>query len=125
VNASEPLMRLRQPLTAETMADHGSTGNEKHGSDVAMIENDLLSLSRYKTPQPRSKGGTHPSRISVVWNVVTPMESGGGRYTGKPTARKAKPSSGNRTVQEAKASSRKAPGIHNRLDRAIPHLKRC
>src|SRR5436305_941411 len=51
------------------------------------------------------------------------MESDGGRYVSTPTATAAEPSSGRRTTQEAKASSRKAAGMHNRLDRVIPNPK--
>jgi hypothetical protein len=29
-----------------------------------------------RTPPPRSKEGTHPGRISCVWNTETPTESG-------------------------------------------------
>src|SRR5664279_3870175 len=28
------------------------------------------------TPPPRGKGSTHPGRISLVWNVATPLRSG-------------------------------------------------
>ena len=41
------------------------------------------------------------------------------RNLSKPTARAAEFLSGCRKVQEAKASSRKATGIHNRLDRVL------
>ncbi|GAC1645948.1 MAG: hypothetical protein NVS4B2_35320 [Chloroflexota bacterium] len=78
-----------------------------------------------RTPRPRSKDGTHPGRISLMWNVETPMESGDGRYAGTPTVRNAESSSGIGMVQEAKAGSRKATGIHNRPDRARPNLKGC
>jgi len=37
--------------------------------------------------------------------------------TSKPTARKVELSSGDGMIQEAKAASRKATGIHNRADR--------
>ena len=41
----------------------------------------------------------------------------------KPTTRKAEFFSGKGKDQEAKATSRKATGIHNWADRAIPTLK--
>lgn len=49
----------------------------------------------------RGKEGIHPSRNSMERNVETPSESG--RMPGRPTARKAQISSGNRMIQEAKA----------------------
>ena len=44
-----------------------------------------------QAPRPRSIDGTLPGRISSVWNVETPIESGGGRSVGEPTVRKADP----------------------------------
>ena len=41
-----------------------------------------------------------------------------------PTARKGQPLSGNRRLQEANASCRKAKGIHNLLDRAYAQPER-
>jgi hypothetical protein len=46
-------------------------------------------------------------------------------YISSPTVRKGQFFSGNKILQKAKAASRKATGIHNRADRAIPNLKRC
>jgi hypothetical protein len=77
-------------------------------------------ISRARGHQrPRSREGILASRISAVWNVETPMESAGSWSSSRPTAREAERSSGNRMVQEAKASSRKTTGIHNRLDREV------
>jgi len=74
-----------------------------------------------RTPISRSRKGTHPNRISMERNMITPTRS---RITpSKPTVRAAEFLSGCRKVQEAKASSRKAPGIHNRLDRESPTRK--
>src|SRR5687768_4872654 len=70
-----------------------------------------------RTPQPRSIEGTLSSRSSKVRNMITPMRSG--RNPSKPTVRKTEFLSGNRMLQEAKASSRKATGMHNRLDRVL------
>jgi len=53
--------------------------------------------------------------------MITPMRSG--IKPSKPTVRKVELLSGRRKVQEAKASSRKATGIHNRLDREYPTRK--
>ena len=75
----------------------------------------------YKTPRPRSKEDTHPSHSSTVRNMITPTRSR--RNLSKPTVRTAEFLSGNRMLQEAKASSRKATGIHNRLDREYPTRK--
>ena len=60
--------------------------------------------------RPRDTGGTHPGRISCVWNVGTPMGSGRGNGTGQPTARKAQSPSGGRMTREANAGGRKATG---------------
>ncbi len=65
--------------------------------------------------RPRGQGGTHPGRISCVWNVETPTESGHDGVSGKPTARNAEPSGGNRMTREANAGSRKAAGNRNRM----------
>ena len=75
----------------------------------------------HKTPRPRSKEDTLPSRSSTVRNMITPMRSE--RNLSKPTVRTAEFLSGNRMLQEAKASSRKATGSHNRLDREPPTRK--
>src|SRR3989442_2666889 len=76
-----------------------------------------------KTPRPRSIEDTHPSRSSTVRNMITPMRSE--RNPSKPTVRTAEFLSGNGMLQEAKASSRKATGTHNRLDRVLPNPKGC
>lgn len=60
--------------------------------------------------RPRGIGGTRPGRISFVWNVTTPLESGDIHVVGKPTVRKARFSSGRRMAQEANAGGRKAAG---------------
>src|SRR5215216_5215749 len=83
----------------------GNTGPNGQGADIPPA----------RTPRPRSIGGTHPRRGSRLRNVATPMKSGS---ASKPTAREAEPFSGHRKVQEAKATGRKARGIHNPVDRA-------
>ena len=59
-----------------------------------------------------------PNASPVVRNVVTPLRSGS---ASKPDdLRKDGPSpQGHKKVQEAKATRRKAQGIHNLVDRAI------
>ena len=47
------------------------------------------SCGREDTAVPRGIGGTHPSRISCVCNVETPMGSRIDQGPGKPTVRKA------------------------------------
>jgi hypothetical protein len=72
--------------------------------------------------RPRSREGIHPNRISKERNMITPMRS---RITpSKPTVRAAESLSGNRNVQKANASSRKATEIHNRLDREYTQPER-
>jgi hypothetical protein len=124
VNESELSMRLRYCLTTERTADYGGMGYEHHGIREPWSVRTLHSDVRVDT-SPRSIGSTHPGRISIVRNVITPMESDGGRCVGRPTATAAELSSGNGMAQEANASSRKATGTHNRLDRVIPNLKGC
>jgi hypothetical protein len=78
------------------------------------------------TPRPRSKEGTHPTHSSRERNMITPMRSGiVTTYISSPTVMKGQFLSGNKILKKAKAASRKATGIHNRVDRVIPNLKRC
>ncbi len=60
---------------------------------------------------------THAKRSNPneVWREVD--------TSSRSTVKKAELLSGNRKDQEAKAASRKATGIHNWADRAIPTLK--
>jgi len=81
----------------------------------------LAYLQEAGTPRPRRKEETHPGRISIMWNLATPMRSQGN--LSKLTAREAERLSGRRRDQEAKAANRKGTGRHNWADRAIPTLK--
>lgn len=54
------------------------------GSGRCWLERD--SPARW-TPPPRGKEGTHPGRVSLVWNVETPLRSG--QRPGRLTVRKA------------------------------------
>jgi hypothetical protein len=89
----------------------GRTTLDRYGRPVAAISDTY----------PRSREGIHPSRSSTERNMITPMRSGA--TPSKPTVRAAEVLSGCRKVQEAKASSRKTTGIHNRLDREYPTRK--
>ena len=62
------------------------------------------------TPPPRGQGGTHPGRVSLVWNVETPLGSGSLSRLGRLTVRKVQFPSGNRMAQQANAGRRKATG---------------
>jgi hypothetical protein len=73
--------------------------------------------------RPRSKGDTVVNRVFTQGDMVNPMESG--RMTGMPTARAAEFSRGYEMSEEANASSRKATGIHNRLDGSQDPLERA
>src|SRR5438034_610861 len=94
-------------------------GQEKGSIEIPV--DDTVQALYQRTPRPRSREGTLPSRSSKVRNMITPMRSE--RNPSKPTARTAEFLSGCRKVQEAKASRRKATGIHNRLDREYPTRK--
>ncbi len=103
--------------------------NEDDGNGLRDMGNATMprmhrSVRCTRTPEPRSKDSIHPSRISHVRNVVTPMESGE-RYVGKPKVTMAELSSGRKMAQEANAGNRKVRGIHNPPDRAIPNPKGC
>ena len=50
--------------------------------------------------RPRGREGTHPGRISQVWNVETPSGSGRQVASGKPTVRKAQVPGGNRVTEK-------------------------
>ncbi len=50
--------------------------------------------------RPRGREGTHPGRISQVWNVETPSGSGRQVVPGKPTVRKAQLPGGNRVTEK-------------------------
>ena len=64
------------------------------------------------TPPPRDKGGTHPGRISLVWNVETPL--GSGRAPGRLTVREAQFPSGKgrpeKLCRRPKGSRKPRPG---------------
>jgi hypothetical protein len=89
--------------------------------DVETLKDRVTTTHPNRTPIPRSRKGTHPSRVSKVRNMITPMRSRA--ISSKPTVRTAEFLSGNRMLQKANASSRKATGIHNRLDREYPSRK--
>jgi hypothetical protein len=125
VNASELSKRLRNLPATEKTIETVVWAYKRISACLRDVKRTRRISAYRRTPLPRSKDSTHPSRISLARNVATPMESDAGRCVGKPTARTAEFSSGRRTIQEAKASSRKATGIHNRLDRVIPNPKGC
>ncbi|MGQ4810600.1 hypothetical protein NKDENANG_04082 [Candidatus Entotheonellaceae bacterium PAL068K] len=78
------------------------------------------------TPQlPAQSGHLNRSYLDYAEQDNPDRVRYGAIQTGNPTARKGQFSSGNGKWQEAKAGSRKATGIHNRPDRAIPNSKEC
>jgi hypothetical protein len=72
--------------------------------------------------RPRGTEGTHPGRISTVWNVTTP--SGSGCRSGKPTARKAQLPGGRTMVQEANAGGPKGRQEREAADRSLQRSPR-
>src|SRR5579872_5980106 len=105
-------------------ADASGDDGLVHPTGLFGWQGDGSPRNRPGTPWPRRTEGILPSRISLLRNGTTPMKSGDGRFASKPDVRKAQSFSGRRTLQEANASSRKAPGIHNRLDKARAHPER-
>jgi hypothetical protein len=100
VNANELSLRPRQDKSSQRLYAMIT------GQDAAP-EN-----SGIETPSPRGREGTHPNRFSFTRNVGTPMVSAGN--SSRPTVREAQSASGNRKIQEAKATSRKARGRRTR-----------
>ena len=72
--------------------------------------------------RPRSREGAHPSRISTMWNTVTPMMSA--MFCGKPSVSKAEFLSGKGMFPEANAGCRKARENHNPPDRLYDQPER-
>lgn len=124
-NESEPPLRSRLPLPTEMETDTGAMSQRASGAPFSLIRRDGQNAGAQRTPRLRDRGGVLPGRSSAMWNVETPMESGGGRYTGRRTVREAESSSGRRTPKKRRPARRKAPGTHNRLDRALPNPKGC
>ena len=67
------------------------------------------------TPPPRSKEGTHPGRISRVWNKATPTKSSPAWWwAGRPTVRNAESFGGigmsNKQSRWVKANRKPAAG---------------
>lgn len=87
-------MRSRDLLIAGMMVNQDGENRHRAARTVSGVPGPRARRSVARTPQPRDKGGTHPSRISLVCNVETPMESGDGRFAGRPTATAAELSSG-------------------------------
>jgi hypothetical protein len=121
MNLLRPRHAYRPNVVAETvLLSHRAGGAESPPATDTATQKPVS-----RTPGLRGKGFILPSRISIERNVVTPMGSGSGRSPSQPTARAAQLPSGHKTTREAKAGSRKAEGIHNLPDRALPNLKGC
>lgn len=121
MNLLRPRHAYRPNVVAETVLLSHMAG----GTQNPPVTDTATQKPVSRTPGLRGKGNILPNRISKEWNVATPMGSGSGRSPSQPTVRAAQLPSGHKMTREAKASSRKATGIHNRLDRALPNLKGC
>jgi len=97
VNASESSLRLRNRRTPDRWVSKTALLGQGSGTSVSLGAG----------TRPRSREGTHPRRISVVRNVVTPMGSGDNAVVGQPTVRAAHLPSGTGTVEKAKATTPK------------------
>jgi hypothetical protein len=124
VSVSESLMRSRHSSMPESVADQDGIVSQERGSWFGRnhVEPQRARVRCGGTPGLRDKEDTHPHRISPMWNVETPLRSvtrAHNRYAWQSASRKDGPiPQQDRKAQEAKASRRKARGIHNPLDRA-------
>ena len=118
------LLRPRHAYRPNVVAETVLLSHRAGGTDNSPATDTATQKPVSRTPRLRGKGSILPSRISKVRNVETPMGSGSGRSPSKPTVRAAQLPSGNKKTREAKASSRKATGTHNRLDRALAQPER-
>lgn len=84
--------------------------------DLAPYWNGNLNGLPLPTPRSRGKDKILLNRIFLLWNTVTPYES---YSVGKPTARKAELSCGNRMSKKRMPVGRKVRENHNPLDRAV------
>jgi hypothetical protein len=121
MNLLRPRHAEQTEVVADTVLLSHSAGETSYSPAMPMGTQKLMA----RTPRLRGKGNILPSRISTERNVETPMGSGSGRSPSQPTVRAAQLPSGHKTTREAKAGSRKAEGIHNLPDRALPNLKGC
>jgi len=113
------------------VATDGDTGRDGHGFAPRPRDAGLLSYLHEDT-RPRSIEDIHPHRISSARNVGSPTRSGTararvrrGRADQEPTRKGGPHLRGTEMVHEAKASRRKARGIHNPLDKDVPDPKGC
>ena len=116
VNANEPPLRLRnerssQPMADATMNRPGTRPRPPSGQGTPLPACWGTQAAQYRRhpPPPRlSWCGTWEPRCGPAPGPVSPTIFG----------RTAQARSGNRKAQEAKATRRKARGIHNPVDRA-------
>ena len=75
VNSSEPLLRLRKLKLPDTRIDQDGNVGAETWRIVTMFQWSAVPTRR------RSIKGTHPSCVSMVRNVATPMGSDPGQYS--------------------------------------------
>ena len=118
-NESESMKRLR----------HSSSPERWLTKTVIWVIGQGTPLALTRTPRPRSRMDAHSSRISKMRNVTTLMgvwsRVGKVPYRTVSQRQRRQILQQDRMAQEAKAGSRKAPGMHNRPDRVIPNPKGC
>jgi hypothetical protein len=73
------------------MADEDGDVGSRGSAHAETYEWSTPAVALMQAPRPRSIDGTPPGRISSVWNVETPMESGGGRPPVSRPVRKVDP----------------------------------
>jgi hypothetical protein len=64
---------------------------------------------------PRRIGGTHPERISLMWNVLTPMRSVGSPAVSQPQGRPKPPAGEGRIEKRMPVAERQGESITRRI----------
>ena len=112
MNASEPLMRLRYAESSERWITKTMMLGAKWKERSALPERSTAQIPVDEdTRPPRSKEGTHPSRISLMWNVETPMRSGSRPVSGPQTPVSQPQGKPNSLAGRGGTKKRKSPAV--------------
>src|SRR5438876_6556600 len=80
-------------------------GRVKTRRPVSVARGGRSSETPAGTPRPRSIEGTRPGRISIEWNVKTPLRSGDEAVVSNPIARGGQCLSGRRTPKKRRPAA--------------------